>query len=145
MILLAKIALGVTGTLALATVYTFHEGTIRVNVDEHHAGGSHVHVWVPAAVVPMAMRFVPDDRLREAEEHADEWVPVVRAAAQSLKEHPEAKFVEVQDGEEHVQIQTHEGKLLIDVVAPDENVHVACPISTIEDVVEQLSARSPHA
>ena len=55
MMLLAKAALGVGATLALATAYTFREGVIRVDVDEYRAGGSHVHFWVPAAAVPMAM------------------------------------------------------------------------------------------
>jgi hypothetical protein len=145
MLMLAKIGLAGVGTLALAGVYVFHEGTIRVDVDEHFSGGSHVHVWVPAALAPMALHFVPDDKLRDAEEHADEWLPVVRAATESLKQHPEANFVEVQDSEEHVQVRTHEGKVQIDVTDPEEDVHVACPISTIEDVVEQLSARAPHA
>jgi hypothetical protein len=144
MLMLAKIGLAGVGTLALATVYVFHEGTIRVDVDENQPGGSHVHLLVPAALAPMAMQFVPDEKLREAEEHVDEWFPVVRAVTESLKEHPEANLVEVQDSDEHVQVQMHQGKVQIDVVDPEEQVHVACPISTIEDVVGQLSARAPH-
>jgi hypothetical protein len=145
MMILAKAALCTVGTLTLATVYTFRQGTIRVDVDEHHQGGSHVHLWVPAAVVPMALHFVPDDKLQQAEMHADEWLPVVRAVAQSLKQHPQANFVEVQDGaqQEHVQVRTVDGKIRVDVLDPGEEVHVACPISTIEDVAEQLGSRQP--
>ncbi len=144
MVMLAKIALAGAGTLALGTAYAFHEGTIRVDVDEHREGGAHVHFWVPAAVVPMALHFVPDEKLRDAEHHADEWLPVLRAVAQGLKLHPEANFVEVQDAQQHVQIQTHQGKIQVDVVDANENVHVACPIATIEDIAEQLAARAPH-
>src|SRR5690349_23240540 len=68
MMLLAKAALGVSGALVAAGAYTFHEGVIRVDVDEFRVGGSHVHLWVPAAMVPMAMHFVP----RRSEEHTSE-------------------------------------------------------------------------
>ena len=50
MLLLAKLALGMTGTIVLAGVYTFHDGVMRVDVDDR-GQGHHVHVWAPAAVV----------------------------------------------------------------------------------------------
>ena len=144
MMILAKILLAGAGTLALATAYSFSEGTIRVDVDEHHAGGSHVHFWVPAKAAPMALQFVPDDKLRDATEHAREWYPVLMAAAKSLKEHPDVNLVEVQDRDEHVHVRTEGGRLRVDVVDPRETVHVAVPIATIEDVAEQLAERGPH-
>ena len=52
MMLLAKAALGVSGALVLAGAYTFREGVIRVDVDEYRDGGSHVHMWLPAAATP---------------------------------------------------------------------------------------------
>ena len=63
MMLLAKAALGLGGTLVLAGAYTFREGLIRMDVDEYRAGGSHVHMWLPAAMVPMAIHFVPKRNL----------------------------------------------------------------------------------
>ncbi len=90
--ILAKLALGAVGTLAFATVYTFREGTIRVDVDEHRPGGSHVHVWVPAALVPAAMHFVPDDKLLEAACHAREALPIVKIVAAELENYPNADF-----------------------------------------------------
>ena len=48
--LLAKVALALCGTLVLTTAYAFHEGVLRV--DEDQSNGRHVHVWVPAAIVP---------------------------------------------------------------------------------------------
>jgi hypothetical protein len=64
--ILAKFALGIGGTLVLAGAYTFREGVIRVNVDEHTAKGSHVHFWVPAAAVPLALHFAPKKHLAQA-------------------------------------------------------------------------------
>jgi hypothetical protein len=133
----AKLALGFCGTIVLAGTYTFHEGVLRV--DEDHGDGRHVHVWVPAAIVPMALHVVPRHRLERAMADARPWLPTLRALTKELERYPEAEFVEVRDGNQHVQIRTHNRKLLIDVTEPGENVHVACPLVMIEDVSEQLA------
>jgi hypothetical protein len=145
MILLAKAALGLTGTLAVAGAYTFHEGVIRIDVDEYRDGGSHVHLWVPAAVVPMAMHLVPREHLRQAAEHTREFMPIARAIVKELKKYPDVDLVEVVDGEQHVQIRTHKGKLQIDVEEPGQNVHLLCPLSTLDDMANQFEAVVPGA
>ncbi len=145
MMLLAKAALGLGGTLVLAGAYTFREGVIRVDVDEFRSGGSHVHMWVPAAAVPMVMHLVPDKHWRHATEQSREALPILHAVVNELKKYPDAVFVEVIDHNQHVQIRTHDGKLQIDVDAPDERVHVLCPLSTIEDVTSQLEENAPAA
>ena len=139
---MAKIALGFFGTVALAGAYTFHEGVLRV--DEDHHDGRHVHIWVPAAIVPMAMHVIPNRHFDHAAEAA-QWVPTLHAVLKELKKYPEAQLVEVEDDRQHVRIRTHQGKLLIDVSEPGEDVHVACPLATIEDVASQLEARIPAA
>jgi len=145
MMLLAKAALGLGGTLVLAGAYTFREGVIRVDVDEYRAGGSHVHIWAPAAAVPMAMHFVPGRQMRHASEQAREALPVLHAIVKELKKYPDGDFVEVVDHDRHVRMRTHGGKLQIDVDAPGEKVHVLCPLSTIEDVTSQLEEHAPAA
>ena len=140
--ILAKIALGAAGTLAFATVYTFREGTIRVDVDEHRPGGSHVHFWVPATVVPAALHFVPDDKLQEAADRAHEALPIVKIVAEELEKYPNADFVQVDNENEHVKISVHGGKVYIDVKDKGDDVHLAVPIATIEDVIENLDSRS---
>ncbi len=145
MMLLAKAALGLGGTLVLAGAYTFREGVIRVDVDEFRSGGSHVHMWVPAAAVPMVMHLVPDKHWRHVTEQSREALPILHAVVKELKKYPDAVFVEVIDHNQHVQIRTHDGKLQIDVDAPDERVHVLCPLSTIEDVTSQLEENAPAA
>ncbi|MGB2670210.1 MAG: hypothetical protein WA621_02190 [Candidatus Acidiferrum sp.] len=143
MVLLGKIALGFGATVVLAGAYTFREGLLRVDVDQTHGHESHVHVWVPAAMVPMAVRFVPRRRLEEAGEHAGQYMPLVHAVAKELQKYPEAELVEVRDGDQHVHIRTHGGTLLIDVDEPGEHVHVACPLATIDDVSRELAAFAP--
>jgi hypothetical protein len=139
--LLAKIALGLCGTVAAAGVYTFHEGVMRV--DEDHGDGRHIHVWVPAAIVPMAMHVVPSRHLSHAAAQAGPWLPTLRALTKELRRYPDAELVEVEDGNKYVRVRTKNGKLLIDVNEPGETVHVACPLAMIEDVSRQLEARTP--
>jgi len=145
MMLLAKAALTVGGTLVLAGAYTMREGVIRIDVDEYGAGGSHVHMWVPAAVVPMALHFVPDKHLRHGSEQARQAMPILHAIVKELKKYPDTEFVEIDDRDQHVRIRTQGGRLQIDVDAPDQKVHVLCPLSTIEDVTIQLEEHGPAA
>ena len=141
--IVAKLALGFASTIVLASVYTFREGVIRVDVDEHRDGGSHVHLWVPAAAVPMAMHFVPKQHLREASQHASEYMPLVEIVTTELRKYPDTTFVDVEDGKDHVRVATAGNKLQIDVVNDEENVHVAVPLSTVNDVARQLAADAP--
>src|ERR1700682_1337401 len=158
--LLAKLALGFCGTVAVAGAYTLREGVMRV--DEDHMDGRHVHVWVPAAIVPMAMHVIPSRHFKHAAApvvtrdtpaplfkppppQAGPWLPTLRALTKELKKYPEAELVEVKDANQHVRIRTHQGKLLIDVTEPGETVHLACPLAMIEDVTRELEAKSPAA
>ena len=145
MMLLAKAALGLGGTIVLTGAYTMREGVIRVDVDEYRAGGSHVRLWVPAAAVPLAMHFVPSKHMRHTSEQAREALPVLHAFVKELKKYPDAEFLEVVDRDQHVRMRTHGGKLQIDVEAPDQKVHVLCPLSAIEDVTSQLEEHAPGA
>ena len=145
MVLLAKAALGLGTTLVLAGAYTMREGVIRVDVDEFRSGGSHVHMWVPAAAIPMAMHLVPDKHWRHASDHAREAMPILQAVVKELKKYPDSEFVQVDDGNQHVRVRTVGGRLQIDVDAPDEKVHVLCPLSTIEDVTVQFEEHSSGA
>jgi hypothetical protein len=128
--------------MVLAGAYTFHDGIVRVDEDNHD--GRHVHVWVPAAIVPMAMHVVPRHNLEHAARQVRPWLPTLRALTKELEKYPNAVFVDVQDREDqHVQIRTQGGKLLIDVDQPDEHVHVACPLAMMREVVYQLEDNAP--
>jgi hypothetical protein len=143
MVLLAKIALGFGATVVLAGAYTFREGLLRVDVDETRGRGQHVHLWLPAAIVPMAMHFVPRGQMRIAGERSAEFMPLVHSVAKELQRYPEAELVEVHDGEKYVRIRTHNGSLLIDAEEPSQTVHVSCPLATIDDVSRELAALAP--
>jgi hypothetical protein len=143
--LFAKLALGLCGTVAVAGAYTFHDGVMRVDVDEDSGDSTHVHVWLPAAIVPIAMRFVPDHQLERATAQVGPWLPTLRALTKELRKFPEAELVAVDDGKDHVRIRTHNGKLLIDVTEPGTDVHVACPMAMMDDIASELEAKTPGA
>ena len=138
--LLAKIALGLGTTVLLAGAYTFHEGVVRVDEDNDY--GKHVHVWVPAAIVPMAMRVIPSRHFDHAMSQAGPWLPTLRALTKELKRFPEAELVEVRDRRDQVHVRTHGGKLLIDVTEPGHTVHVSCPLVMMEDVAGVLESKA---
>ena len=140
MVLLAKIALGFGATVVMAGAYTFREGLIRVDVDETRGQGQHIHVWAPAAIVPMAMHFVPRGQMLRAGEQSAKFMPLVHAVAKELQKYPEAELVEVHDGLQYVRIRTQNGNLLIDAEEPGQTVHVSCPLATIDDVSNELAA-----
>jgi hypothetical protein len=142
MLLLAKVALGMTATVAVAGVYTFHDGIVRVDVDEFRSGGKHVHVWAPAVVAPMALHFVPLNHIEDASQKIGPLMPTLRVLIKELKKYPDAEFVNVQDHRDHVRVAVHNGKVLVDVDGSGEKVHVACPLAAIEDAAGVLASRS---
>jgi hypothetical protein len=145
MMLLAKVALGIGTTLVIAGAYTMREGVIKIDVDEHHSGGSHVHLWVPAAAVPMALHFAPKRHLEQAARQAGPYMATVRALTKELEKYPNATFVDLEDGNQHVRIQTRNGKLQVDVNGDEETVHLLCPLEIIDDVSSELESYNPSA
>lgn len=143
MMLLAKVALGIGGTLAMAGAYTFHEGVIRVDVDEQSAQGEHIHFWVPATVVPLAMHVAPKKDMDRVAEQAGQFMPMLRTLTKELEKYPDVKLVEVEEPGQHVEIQTHKSKLQIDVHDDQDNVHIVCPLATLRDVADQLESHQP--
>jgi hypothetical protein len=143
MLFLAKAALGFAATMALAGVYVFHEGVIHVAVDQNRTGGTHVHLWVPATVVPVGLHVVPLQNLRQAAAQARPYLPMLRELAKELKKYPNAELVDVRNSTDHVRISARDGKLFIDSVTDTDNVHVSVPVETISDVADRLEDAAP--
>lgn len=144
MLILAKVALGLGVAATAAGAYVFHEGVIRVDVDEHRDGGTHMHLWVPATVVSAGLHFVPQEKLQCASKEVRSYLPVLREISKELEKYPNAELVDVADGEDHVRITTVGGKIQIDAVSHEGDVvHIAVPAGVLRDVADELEARSP--
>ena len=144
MLVMAKVALGMGATLAMAGAYVFHEGVIRVDVDEHREGGSHVHFWVPATVVATGMYFIPKGQLNHTTAEMRPFLPVLREVAKELEKYPNAELVDVSDARDHVRIAMEGGRLRIDAVSEDGDVvHVSVPARVLGDVADELEEKAP--
>jgi len=144
MLILAKAALGLGATMAMAGAYVFHEGVIRVDEDEHRSGGSHVHFWLPATVVATGMHFMPTDRLNHATQEMRPFLPALREIAKELEKYPNVELVDVSDARDHVRVAMVDGKLRIDAVSGDGDVvHVSVPAQVLRDVADELEERAP--
>ena len=140
MLFLAKAALGLTATLAFSAAYLFHEGLIKVDVDEYQGEGSHIHLWVPAAAVNLGLQVVPHRHLERAARQLQQFLPALREIAKELRKYPNAQFVQVKEKDEQVDVALVDGKIQIDVVDPEETIHLQIPIQTLEDVSDRLES-----
>jgi len=139
MLILAKVALGVGVTAAMAGAYVFHEGVIRVDVDQNRDAGTHLHFWVPATAVSTGLHFVPKDKLQSTAQSIHPYLPVLREISRELEKYPNAELLDVSDGEDHVRIKMNGGKLQIDAVSHEGDiVHIAVPARVLSDVADQL-------
>jgi len=142
---LGKVMLGLAGTTALAGAYLIQQGAVRVSVDEHRANGRHIHLLVPAALVPMGIRFVPEESLLDAARQARLFLPTIRVASAELARLPDCDLVEVQDVNKYVKITKRGGSLVIDVQSPEETVHVSFPLRLADRIAAQLESLGPSA
>ena len=131
------------GAAALAGAWVVQEGAVRVSVDEPGGDGQHLHLLLPAALVPVALRLVPDDKLRPAAAAADPWLPAIRVASEELAARPDTELVEVRQEGEHVRIFTRGATLVIDVQSPRQKVYLSFPLKMAGQVAHRLEELVP--
>jgi len=140
MILLAKLGIGVLATAVAGGVALSSEGFIHVSVHEKQPGGHNINVIVPAAVVPVALHFVPRQSLAGPTENLQQYLPVVDAAVPALEDCPDGVLVEVIDPAEHVLITKSGGSVIIDVNDAGETVHVSVPLRAAQSSLHEIAA-----
>jgi hypothetical protein len=143
MILLGKVGLGIVGTTLAGAGIICSEGMISVNVETRQPEKHHVFVVAPAMLVPIAMHFVPKDRLGEQAREIQPWMPTIRAALDALSESDDITFVEVKEPGQNVRVAKSGGSIVVDVNDNDETVHVSTPIRAMSSAIEELAAASP--
>jgi hypothetical protein len=143
MILLGKVGIGIVGTALAGAGIICSEGMISVNVETRQPEKHHVFVVAPAMLVPIALHFVPKDRLGEQARDVQPWMPTIRAAVDALSESDDITFVEVKEPEQNVRVAKSGGSIVVDVNENDETVHVSTPIRAMSGAIEELAAASP--
>ena len=139
MILLAKLGVGVLGTAVVAGAAISSEGFIHVRVHEKHPGGTNLALIVPAAVVPVALHFVPKEHFDQTPQDLQQVLPIVDAAIPELEKCPDGVLVEVVDPGEHVLIAKSGGSVVIDVDDHDDTVHVSVPLRAVRSSLHQIA------
>ena len=119
--------------------FVYNEGAVRVDVREKARDGSHIYVVVPAAVLPVAARLIPKDKLKDAPREIGPWLPTIKAASKELVRCADGPLVEVDSNREHVRIHKRGKSLYIDVDSDEETVHVSFPLEAAADTVSQLA------
>jgi hypothetical protein len=140
MVILGKIALGVFGTMAAGVGLICSEGFVTVNVVEHAPEQHHIFVMAPAAIMPITARFIPADKFNKAARELKPYMPMIRAALDSLDATDDVTLVEVKQPDEHVLVRKEGGSVIVDVDDHDDHVHVSTPIRAIESTIEQVAS-----
>lgn len=143
MVLLGKVALGMTGALVAGVGLLFSEGVVEVKVIEKQPEVHHIYVVAPALLAPIGMHFVPKRHLQEAARQLRPHLPEIRAALEGLRDSEDMTFVDVKEPDEHVKVEKSGGSIVVDVLDKDETVYVSVPIRAISSTVEELAAASP--
>ena len=139
MILLAKVGVGVLGTVMVAGAALSSQGFIAVRVHEKKPDGTHLRLIVPAALVPATLHFVPRDNLKDAARDIRPYLPIIDAAIPALEDCPDGVLVEVTDPQEHVLIQKSGGSVVIDVDDHGDIVHVSVPLRAAQSSIHQIA------
>ena len=142
MVLLGKVGLGIVGTTLAGAGIICSEGMISVNVETRQPEKHHVFVVAPAMLVPIAMYFVPKERLGEQAREIQPWMPTMGAALDALGESDDITFVEVKEPGQNVRVAKSGGSIVVDVNDNDETVHVSTPIRAMSRAIEELAAAS---
>lgn len=145
MLLLGKIGMGFMGTILVGGAIISSEGFIHVKVHEKQADGTNVSLIVPAMIVPLAIKFVPRERLKDASANLQQFMPVVDAAISGLADCPDGPLVEVVDEDSHVTVVKSGGSIAVDADDPDETVHVAVPLRATRAAIDEIAvANGPN-
>jgi hypothetical protein len=139
MILLAKLGVGVMGTVLVAGAALSSEGFIHVQVHEKSAGGANVNIFVPAALATTALHFVPGRDFDRAPSQLQSALPVIDAAVPALRGAPDGVLVEVRDATDHVLVRKIGGSLVVDVNDPEDVVHVSVPLRAAQSAIHQVA------
>ncbi len=145
MFLLAKVGISIMGTAVVGGAMLCSEGMLHVKVHEKQADGTNINLVVPAALVPMTLKFVPNRHLAEASAKLRPYMPVIEAAIPALEDCPDGVFVEVTDPGEHVLIAKQGGSIVVDVNDANDVVHIVVPLRAVHSAIREIAAANGPA
>jgi len=118
--------------------------TVRVH---EKTEGFELYLPVPAALINVGLSAAVTggafDHIEPLPPEALQWSGVAREMLAALIDGPDATFVEVQDGEDHVVVAKRNGRFIVHVRSPDADVDVAVPARLALRVLDVVIAKAP--
>jgi hypothetical protein len=145
MFILAKVGIGIMGTAVVGGAMLCSEGILHVKIHEKQADGTNINLVIPAALIPMTLKFVPDRHLAHASAQLRPYIPIIDAAIPELEDCPDGVLVEVTDPGEHVLIAKRGGSIVVDVNDANDIVHVAVPLRAAHNAIHVIAAANGPA
>ncbi|MBZ0266927.1 hypothetical protein K8I85_02125 [bacterium] len=128
--------------VALLGASVFQAGTIDLEVLEKGEDGMSLGVTVPGALVPVAMRFIPectiDDVRCEIGAEGRAAIRMAEAALQSLRGAPDGVYVDVRTQDEIVRVEKKGNRFHLYVDTPDECIRASVPSRVASQVLAAL-------
>jgi len=144
-IFLAKLGIGMLGTVMVVGAAVSSEGFIHVEVHEKQPNGANVNVFVPAVLATTALHFVPNREFSHDSEELRSCLPIIDAAIPALRDAPDGVLVEVKDAKEHVLVQKIGGAIVVDVDDAEDVVHVSVPLRAAQNAIHQIAEADPRS
>ncbi len=117
---------------------------VIVDVRESDPDGLRLWVPVPLAVAQAALQFAPDEARHIREKDFAQFLPLLRAVTRELKNIGDAELIRVEERDQRVLVTKSGVDLVVDVSAPDQEVHVAVPVEAVEEFLDRSDGRCLH-
>ncbi len=127
----------------LVAALVYRTGVVSIRVQQKRSKGPNIRLIVPAALIPLAMSFVPAEKLAQPAREFEPWLPAMEIASRELAHCPDGPLVEVESRKDKVRIAKAGGSLVIDVDSVGETVHVSFPLAMARYVAQKLRAGLP--
>lgn len=138
LVICCGVLLLVLGTFGVAAAVAYRAGSIEIAVHEKAPDGASVSIRVPAVLLHGALMLLPYGSIEPPEQELRDAMPALVAAVRALERSPDAVFVDVKSRDETVSIAKRDGRLIVDVDAPDATVRVALPLDLVRRVIDRL-------
>jgi hypothetical protein len=138
------VGLFVMSVMAIGVV-AYRAGVAVVKVHEAGPEGTRLTLPVPMILVDGAVLLTPRETLPRLPSEATQAMPFVAAMMRELESCPDAVFIEVHDGDNHVVIAKRSGRLRIDVHDGGDRVSLSLPahaLRTTARLFERMSIES---
>ena len=131
-------------TVVAAAAVAFSAGTVRVRVVEKKPKGARIYLLLPAAVVPVGLRLLPERERQKMAAELGPLLPALQSASRELARCGDFTLAEVRDHGDHVSVRVSGGSLFLDVDSDEATVHLSVPLKLVARLAADLAPLPPE-